>query len=121
MDVQPGLCQTWSETQIVGFLMQRFCVIPVQGHLCCLLASMQVTTDKGQGLGPRPLGLREIDGLHVPPGKAYTLPTDHLITGKPLRSQPAQERWFHIKSCMHLSFSGLLGWLLIFSSTFCMS
>ena len=21
--VQPGLCQTWSETQIVGFLMQR--------------------------------------------------------------------------------------------------
>ena len=30
---------------------------------------------------PRPLGPKEIDGLLVPPGKAYTLLTDHLITG----------------------------------------
>ena len=37
----------------------------------------------------RPLGPKEIDGLLVPPGKAYTLPTDHLITSKPLRSEPA--------------------------------
>ena len=29
--------------------------------------------------GPRPLGPKEIDGLLVPPGKAYTLLTDHLI------------------------------------------
>ena len=28
-----------------------------------------------------PLGLGEIDGLLVPPGKAYKLLTDHLITG----------------------------------------
>ena len=29
----------------------------------------------------RPLGLKEIDGLSVPPGKASTLLTDHPITG----------------------------------------
>ena len=28
-----------------------------------------------------PLGRKEIDGLFVPPGKAHTLLTDHLITG----------------------------------------
>ena len=28
-----------------------------------------------------PLGPKEIDELLVPPGKAYTLLTDHLITG----------------------------------------
>ena len=32
-------------------------------------------------MGPRPLGTKEIDGLFVPPGKASTLLTDHLITG----------------------------------------
>ena len=37
--------------------------------------------------GPCPLGPTEIYGL--PPGKAYTLLTDHLITGLPLRSVPA--------------------------------
>ena len=31
-------------------------------------------------------------GLLVPPGKAYTLLTDHLITGKPLWVEPAQEK-----------------------------
>ena len=31
--------------------------------------------------GPRPMGPKEIDGLLVPPDKAYTLLTDHLITG----------------------------------------
>ena len=30
---------------------------------------------------PYPLGSKEIDGLLVPPGKAYLLLTDHLITG----------------------------------------
>ena len=30
-------------------------------------------------MGPRPLGPKEIDGLLVPPGKAYTLLTDHLV------------------------------------------
>ena len=32
-------------------------------------------------MGPHPLGPKEIDGLLVPPGKAYTLLIDHLITG----------------------------------------
>ena len=31
--------------------------------------------------GSRPFGPKEIDGLLVPPGKAHTLLTDHLITG----------------------------------------
>ena len=39
-------------------------------------------------------GLGEIDGLLVPPGKASKLLTDHLITGKPFKSEPAQEKWF---------------------------
>ena len=39
--------------------------------------------------GPCPLGPKETYGLFVPPGKAYTLLTDHLITGLPLRSVPA--------------------------------
>ena len=32
-------------------------------------------------MGSHPLGPREIDGQLVPSGKAYTLLTDHLITG----------------------------------------
>ena len=30
--------------------------------------------------GPRPLGPKEIDGLLVPPGKAYSMLTGYLIT-----------------------------------------
>ena len=47
-------------------------------------------------LGPRPFGLEEIDGLLVSPGKAYMyeLLTDYQISGKPLRSEPVQEKWF---------------------------
>ena len=42
-----------------------------------------------------PSGLGEIDGLLLPPGKAYELLTGHLITGKPLtRSENAEEMWF---------------------------
>ena len=37
---------------------------------------------------PSPLGPKEMYGLFVPPCKAYTLLTDHLITGLPLRSVP---------------------------------
>ena len=44
--------------------------------------------------GPCPLGPKEIYRLLVSPGKTYTLLTDHLITGLPLRSVPAQEKWF---------------------------
>ena len=35
----------------------------------------------GWGLRLRPLGPKGIDGLPVPPGKAYTLLTDHMIIG----------------------------------------
>ena len=47
----------------------------------------------------------------LPPGKAYTLLTDHLITSQSLRSEPAQEMWFQVKPSIHISLSGLLGWL----------
>ena len=60
---------------------------------------------------PRPLGPKEIDGLLVPPGKASTLLTDHLITGLPLKSEPAQENWFKVKPFILMSLSVLLGWL----------
>ena len=33
-------------------------------------------------MDPRPLGPWEIDGLLVPPGKAYKLLTSYLISGK---------------------------------------
>ena len=45
-------------------------------------------------MAPANLGLGEIGGLLVPPGKASNLLTDHLITGSPLMSEPAQEKWF---------------------------
>ena len=46
-------------------------------------------------MGPRPLWPKEIDGLHVPSGKAYTQMselTDHLITGLPFMSEPAKKK-----------------------------
>ena len=54
-------------------------------------------------MGPRPMGPKEIDGLFVPPGKAYTLLTNYLITGKPLRPEAAQEKWFQVKPPYSLS------------------
>ena len=36
----------------------------------------------GGNMGSRPLGPKVIDGLLVPPGKAYKLLTDYLFTGK---------------------------------------
>ena len=39
-------------------------------------------------MGLPPIGSKEIDRLLVPPGKASTLLTDHLITGQLLRSEP---------------------------------
>ena len=41
---------------------------------------------------PTHWGLGEIDGLFVPQGKNSKLLTKHLITGKPLKSEPAQEK-----------------------------
>ena len=43
--------------------------------------------------GPCPLGPKETYGMCVPPAKAYTLLTGHLITGLPLRSVPAYQKW----------------------------
>ena len=43
---------------------------------------------------PAHCGLGEIDGLLVSPGKASKVLTNHLITGRPLKSEPAQEKWF---------------------------
>ena len=40
------------------------------------------------------MGPKEIDGLFVSLGKAYTLLAGHLITGKLLWFEPAQEKWF---------------------------
>ena len=59
----------------------------------------------GGNTGPRPLGPKEIDGLRVLPGKAYSLLTGHLITGEPLESESAPEMWFqgiHILSLCDL-------------------
>ena len=45
--------------------------------------------------GPRPLGPEEIDGLLVPPGKAFTLLTasNYWLTAQ---DEPAQEKWFQV-------------------------
>ena len=59
---------------------------------------------------PRPLGPKEIDGLLVPSGKAYTLLTDHLITGyHPGLSLP--RKGVPVKPSIHISLCGLLRWL----------
>ena len=60
---------------------------------------------------PRPFGPEEIDGLLVSPGKASLLLTDHLITGYPLRSELAQEKWFQVKHSIPISIFGLVGWI----------
>ena len=52
-----------------------------------------------------------IGGLLVPPGRAYTLLTDHLICGKPLGSEHIQEKWFQYKPSIHIRLIGLEGCL----------
>ena len=56
----------------------------------------------------RPLGPKEKDGLFVPPGKAYTLLTDHLITGKPLWFASAKEKVFGVKPYIHIRLCGFV-------------
>ena len=51
------------------------------------------------------MGPKEIDGLLVPPGKASTLLSDHLITG-----QPHPGKVVHFKPAIHISLIGLVGW-----------
>ena len=41
-------------------------------------------------MGPHPLGPIEIDGLLVPPGKAYTLLTDHSGLSLPRKHGSSQ-------------------------------
>ena len=61
-------------------------------------------------MGTHPLGAKEIDGLLVHPSKAYTLLTDHLITGQPLWSELVQNVVQVIPS-IRISIFGLVGWL----------
>ena len=49
---------------------------------------------------PAHLGLGEIYGLLVPPGKASKLLTDHLITGYPLKFEPARKKWLSQTICL---------------------
>ena len=59
--------------------------------------------------GPCLLGPKQIYRLLVPPGKTYKLLTDHLITGLPLRSVSAYEKWVQVKPSIHISSIGLEG------------
>ena len=53
---------------------------------------------------PAHWGLGEIDGLLVPPGKAFKLLTDNLITGLSL-----PRKCVLVKPSTHISLIGLLG------------
>ena len=61
---------------------------------------------------PTHWGLGETDGPLVPPGKASKLLTNHLITGKPLKSEPAQEKWF--SQTIHTYKPYWFAWVVIF-------
>ena len=63
-------------------------------------------------MGPVHLGLGEIDGLLVPLSKASKLLTDHLIAGKPLKSDPAQEKLF--SPTIHTYKPNWFAWVVIF-------
>ena len=60
------------------------------------------------------MGPEEIDGLLVPPGKAYM-----LLSGpaqeKWFLVKPSQEKWFLIKPSIHIYW---LSWVVIFESLF---
>ena len=73
--------------------------------------SYSCTRNATTSIGPRPLGPKEIDGLFVSPGKASSLLTDHLITGYPLRSELAQEKWFQVEASIPISLFGLVEWI----------
>ena len=74
---------------------------------------LSVLTGGRVGIWVPPIGgLGEIDGLLVPPGKASKLLTDHLNTGKPLKSEPTQEKWF--SQTVHTYKSYWFAWVVIF-------
>ena len=76
---------------LLGFWSGNLFLIAPFPDLCLLVPLDNVcATKQGTKLdGPCPLGPKETYGMFVPKGKAYTLLTDHLITGLPLRSVPA--------------------------------
>ena len=49
-------------------------IIPLKRQCYMYIAKMGFTGVYMYNLGPRPLGPKEIDGLFVPPGKAYLKP-----------------------------------------------
>ena len=57
---------------------------------------------------PAHLGLGEIDGLLVPPGKASNLLTDHLVYRSCLS---LSRKSGLVKPSIHISLIGLDGWL----------
>ena len=65
------------------------------------------------GAAPAHFGLGEIDGPLVPPGKATERPSDYWLT-LPRKSG-------FVKPSKHTSLIGLVGWLIIFWSTFWVS
>ena len=60
------------------------------------------------------MGPKEVHGQLVPPGKAYELLTDHMITDLPLWSEPAQEK----SQTIHAYKSLWLTWVAIFEALF---
>ena len=53
----------------------------INAMLCYVMLYPELSLLMFQTIGPRPLGPKEIDGLLMPPGKAYTMLTGYLITG----------------------------------------
>ena len=66
-------CRSWSFFH-VNIVLRT--VIQVNLSVKLSLGSMETEGRLDWNMGPRPLGLKEIDGLLVPPGKAYTMRLD---------------------------------------------
>ena len=74
---------------IDGFRVWRLIFI-IKDYISNVVQSnIGLKSNKMEATGPHPLGRKEINWLLVPSCKAYTLMTDHLITGYRLRSE-----WF---------------------------
>ena len=95
MIIDQQLLQSLREVLVcLAVLQDSFCLAK---HLDLLDIYRVLIIIKGGRVGiwaPAHWGLGEIDVLLVPSGKASKLLTDHLITGKLLKSEPAQKTWF---------------------------
>ena len=102
--------KSYDSFTVSGFVQTRL-ILTLQhfmhliGRLCILHVVLRWV--------PAHWGLGEIDGLLVPPGKASKLLSDHLITGKSLKSEPAQESGL-VKTSIHMNRIGLLRWLYVY-------